>query len=91
MSNFLKHSATIKSKPLAQGTARKPSARPGDGQGLPNPIPVPEVVEGNEESDWGLWEDSVAFQDSQMQSALPWPDGKTEIVDPFASVRRRSK
>jgi hypothetical protein len=31
------------------------------------PIPVPEVVEGNGgESDWNLWEDSVLSSDSQL-------------------------
>jgi hypothetical protein len=30
------------------------------------PIPAGEVTEGNEESDWAAWEDSVAFQDSLM-------------------------
>lgn len=30
------------------------------------PIPTGEVVEGNQDSDWAAWEDSVAFQDSQM-------------------------
>lgn len=30
------------------------------------PIPAGEVTEGNEESDWAAWEDSVAFQDSMM-------------------------
>jgi len=29
-------------------------------------IPAGDVTEGNEESDWAAWEDSVAFQDSMM-------------------------
>ena len=29
-------------------------------------IPTGEVTEGNEDSDWAAWEDSVAFQDSMM-------------------------
>ena len=31
------------------------------------PGPLPEVIEGNEESDWALWEDSKTALDSQMQ------------------------
>lgn len=30
------------------------------------PLPIPEVSEGNTEADWSMWEDSVAFQNSQM-------------------------
>ena len=29
-------------------------------------LPVPEVVEGNDHTDWELWEDSVVALDSQM-------------------------
>ena len=35
------------------------------------PLPTPVVTEGNDEADWSLWEDSVAFQDSQMPSPYP--------------------
>ena len=34
-------------------------------------LPVPEVVEGNDHTDWDLWEDSVIALDSQMQSLGP--------------------
>jgi hypothetical protein len=34
-------------------------------------IPAPEVVEGNDHTDWDLWEDSVIALDSQMQSLGP--------------------
>jgi hypothetical protein len=64
------------------------------------PLPVPEVVEGNQDSDWALWEDSVAFQDSQMQSGFGTLNGPEIRVpsenkpdcnpDPFDSVRRRA-
>ena len=65
------------------------------------PLSLPEVKEGNLESDWALWEDSVAFQDSQ----LPSPGERLDCVraysehtysehssdlDPFAGVHRRS-
>jgi hypothetical protein len=35
------------------------------------PLPSAEVTEGNDEADWSLWEDSVAFQDSQMPTPYP--------------------
>jgi hypothetical protein len=59
-----------------------------------SPLPVPEVKEGNEESDWSMWEDSVAFQDSKMNSispeTRPAPLAAAEpIEDPFAKVRLR--
>ena len=34
-------------------------------------LPVPEVVEGNDHTDWDLWEDSVIALDSRMQSLSP--------------------
>lgn len=35
------------------------------------PVALPEVVEGNEHTDWALWEDSMTALDSQMQSLTP--------------------
>lgn len=32
---------------------------------------MPDVVEGNEHTDWALWEDSMTALDSQMQSLNP--------------------
>ena len=65
------------------------------------PIPVGEVVEGNADSDWNEWAESVAFQDSQIadyqQPTLPMPlerDHKAAHdegdVDLFASVTKNS-
>ena len=55
------------------------------------PIPVGEVTEGNSEADWSEWENSVAFQDSQM------PGGQTSAWaknagagEAFASVTKNS-
>jgi hypothetical protein len=77
----------------APGSQTRPGARPV----RPDSVPLPEVIEGNEESDWALWEDSVAFQDSQMPSGFSELDSvrtrdepeREEEVDPFATVRRR--
>jgi hypothetical protein len=64
----------------------------------PIPAPLPEVSEGNQESDWAMWEDSVAFQDSQMPSTFneldavktrDEPPKKKGEADPFSTVRRR--
>jgi hypothetical protein len=63
--------------------------------------PLLEVVEGNEDSDWAAWEDSVRIQDSQfselqaetqsVQKGSSLSDSRDdEVTDPFASVRRRS-
>ena len=63
------------------------------------PIPIGQVVEGNEESDWAEWEASVAFQDSQMpefQNSLP--PSKSPVQTPndeksqdvFSSVTKNS-
>ena len=82
-------------------TATQASPRPAPSTvGMPPaPPPLPEVSEGNLESDWALWEDSVAFQDSQMPSGFneldavrtreTAPKKKTNEPDPFSTVRRR--
>ncbi|MES2582662.1 MAG: hypothetical protein V4627_08090 [Pseudomonadota bacterium] len=38
------------------------------GPELREPPPLPQVIEGNEDSDWAMWKDSVLEQDSQMHS-----------------------
>lgn len=102
MLNFFKRPAADTDAPAARPAARDNSPREKKPPRLPEPLPVPEVVEGNQDSDWSLWEDSVAFQDSQMQSdfgVLKVPEvresskGKqVDGADPFAfdSVRRRA-
>lgn len=67
---------------------------------MPRPLPVPEVVEGNADSDWSLWQESVAFLDSQVQPL--WsptkpdqlheaaPNTGSAAIDPFASVHKNS-
>jgi hypothetical protein len=63
------------------GLAPKPQTRPARRRSknrntasepvVPGAIPAPEVVEGNDHTDWDLWEDSVVALDSQMQSLSP--------------------
>lgn len=55
-----------------------------------------EVIEGNDEADWLLWEESVSFQDSKMHrtplSLVPartsefTPGVQAEVTDAFDSV-----
>lgn len=79
---------------------RKPAPRrprPRD-EALDGPVSTVEVVEGNSEQDWALWEDSVAIMDSQTQgltarasqydSLSPSSSGD---IDAFASVRKRDR
>lgn len=78
----------------SSGTSKRISPKAKQVADPLSPLPVPEVKEGNEESDWSMWEDSVAFQDSKMNSVYPEtrpvplsPAEPTE--DPFAKVRLR--
>lgn len=83
----------------SRAPSRAPARSPA-GAGLPPAPPsLPEVSEGNQESDWAMWEDSVAFQDSQMPSAFNELDAvktrdepvqkKEGAPDPFSAVRKR--
>ena len=82
-------------------TMRTAPAKPVRQAPPPSPPPLPEVTEGNQDSDWAMWEDSVAFQDSQMPSVFndlnavktrDEPPKKKEGApgpDPFAALRKR--
>jgi hypothetical protein len=82
-------------KPIPTRTkARKPATDPR----LAAPGPLPEVVEGNEETDWALWEDSVSAMDSQRLGLPSQNSGLDKLsssqfddVDAFASVRKRDR
>jgi hypothetical protein len=53
-------------------SSRKPTSRRSESGTLPGyPLPAPEVVEGNDHTDWDLWEDSVNALDSRMQGLTP--------------------
>lgn len=88
MFNFFKRSAVSGAKP-----ASKPASKPGKPpasappQLLAEPVPIPEVVEGNEHTDWALWEDSVAVLDSQMQSL----DSQMQSLTPSARIYQKDK
>ena len=73
---------------------RKPRKRP-EPQGDTVPSALPEVIEGNDETDWNLWKDSV---DSQVQAlnsrAAPLKSGPARTAyderDPFSRVGKNS-
>jgi hypothetical protein len=96
--DFLKRRNTTQVQPPKRATAGSGASRssPKARQAYDplSPLPVPEMKEGNEESDWSMWEDSVAFQDSKTNSITPEtrpaPLNPAEpIEDPFAKVRLR--
>jgi hypothetical protein len=63
-----------------------------------DPLPVAEVTEGNLDSDWAMWEDSVSFQDSQIPRSdhhevrvrVKHKPDALQVSDPFASVHSKS-
>jgi hypothetical protein len=90
-------------EPPRRPSAPKTAAKPATGRrSLPAPLeppPVPQVVEGNQESDWDLWESSMMELDSQMQPLDPREtirdrQGESsrfnEEPDPFSSVRGKN-
>jgi hypothetical protein len=75
MFNFFKRFAAPPKKPATASrppSSRKPASRRSANGPLPGyPLPAPEVVEGNDHTDWDLWEDSVNALDSRMQGLTP--------------------
>ena len=60
---------------------------------------LPEVQEGNEHTDWALWEDSVNVLDSQMQGLTPSTriyervkerPSDFQDIDPFSGIGKNS-
>lgn len=45
--------------------ARVPSVSTDERRRFPRPLPLPEVVEGNGDTDWSLWEETVSMQKAQ--------------------------
>lgn len=66
MFDFFKRSS---GKPVVEQSVR-PKRTPAASKpfGSLEPLPLPQVAEGNTDADWSAWEDSVAFQDSQISS-----------------------
>jgi hypothetical protein len=102
MFNLFKRSAPAPAKPAAKPAARQPSSPRTDAAlpPLPEEASLPEVVEGNEHTDWALWEDSMTVLDSQMQGLTPSAriyerDKQTpseyQDLDPFSQVNKKSR
>jgi hypothetical protein len=91
MLNFLKRLVGIRSEPAPPPRKQKSRKRSADHR-LSGPAPLPDVVEGNDQTDWDLWQDSVdsqhsslSLRDSRYQETAPSELGE---VDPFAKVGR---
>jgi len=89
--------APAPAKPKARSKAT-PASRRAHAVCLPPEPSAFQVTEGSDQSDWALWEDSVAVQDSQMQSLQPSvrlyrheAQTATEFqdIEAFARVRRK--
>jgi hypothetical protein len=94
MFDFLKRLVAPPAKPATRPARRKPSspsARPPGNL----PLPVSQVVEGNSEADWDLWQDSVDAFDSKMQplarsARAIAEDSQAADIDPFSRVSKNS-
>jgi hypothetical protein len=71
MFDFFKSLVGLTAKPPARPAKRRSKKRASSEPVVAGAIPAPEVVEGNDHTDWDLWEDSVNALDSQMQSLSP--------------------
>ena len=81
MFKFLKRSVpTPKPKPKAVAPQHKPASKSRALDARIEPGSLPEVTEGNEQTDWALWEDSVVALDSQMQGLSSSMQGLTSSV-----------
>jgi hypothetical protein len=95
--DFLKRWASPPPPPAARRSSAGKSQRSARSKAAsvsaPLPLPVPEVIEGNEDTDWALWEDSVSQPLSPRDSVYDRlaPSSQFNDVDAFGSVRKRDK
>lgn len=96
MFDFFKRSAG-KQHSLDKGARPKHGSQSTPAPSALDPLPVPEVTEGNSEADWSAWEDSVAFQDSQMRdfgASKPPPESSAPpadtVPDPFSQIHKHA-
>ena len=94
MFKFIKQLVSPAARPTTQATTRKPERRKQDAWDPTGSIPTSEVVEGNDNTDWDLWQCSV---DSQIQPLTPAVKVKANAtpsqlndLDPFARVSKNS-
>ncbi|MBI2751512.1 MAG: hypothetical protein HYX43_19815 [Burkholderiales bacterium] len=101
MFNFFKRSDKDSSGLTAKPSASAKKARSSSGGDFLEPLPMPEVQEGNLDSDWAMWEDSVLEQEvhppevrppAQYADTTPSSlehDGATDVHDdPFSKVTK---
>jgi hypothetical protein len=97
MFEFLKRLVKAEPQVAPPPRRRKSSGKAVD---LDSTQPAPlqaEVTEGNDHSDWELWEDSVVSLDSRMQGLMPStkiydePERPSEYqdIDAYSTVRRK--
>lgn len=100
MFNIFKRStpARAAANDVAPETRRSPAPK-AVAPVLPERPALPDVVEGNEHTDWALWEDSVMVMDSQMQGLTPsariyerekQTQSEFQDIDPFSRVNKKS-
>lgn len=100
MLNFFKNSKAAQARPAQTSVLHTTSSTVKERRLVQRPLPVPEVIEGSGDSDWSLWQESVASHDSQMQPLWPAtepgqlheaaPSVDAPTLDPFASVHKNS-
>ena len=99
MFNFFKRSSPkpvkARAKPATRQTSRPKDVPPSSSEDLS----LPEVIEGNDHTDWAMWEDSVMVLDSQMQGLTPsariyerdkQTSSEFQDIDPFARIGKKS-
>lgn len=96
MFEFLKRLVKPEPQVAPPPRRRKKTGKSTDDATEPAPL-MAEVSEGNEHSDWELWEDSVVSLDSQMQGLMPSskiydePERPSEYqdLDAYSGVRKK--
>lgn len=94
MFKFIKQLISPEDRRTTRVKPRKPTRRKQEGWDPTESIPAPEVHEGNDNTDWDLWQCSV---DSQMQPLSPGARAQAntrpsqlDALDPFARVSKNS-
>ncbi len=94
MFKFIKQLVSPEARQTTQATTRKPERRKQEAWDPTESIPASEVLEGNDDTDWDLWQCSV---DSQMQPLTPSvrieanaTPSQFDDLDPFARVSKNS-
>ena len=67
MLQFFRHRVARPGKPVVESSSPDSPPEFEERRFLPRPMPVADVVEGSDDSDWALWEESVWQLEKQMQ------------------------